>query len=254
MVSVNARLVLADGDARFVSNAREWLGQEGFDCECAPTADAALHLLTECECDLLVTDVQMRGNEHLELVREVAQRLPGLPTIVATASPSTDTAIAAIELPVTSYLLKPVEPARLVDAVRAGLSHARVRNVVRQARQQFQQWQQHLAVVDSLLENPRAGDGELLATAFVETTLREMTMGLADIRHLVSSLALGQPVDRAACHLFDCGRVNRVVGALREAVDVLEKTKGSFKSTELRDLRLSLEQTLDRLSVAPAMA
>ena len=72
-------------------------------------------------------------------------------------------------------------------------------------------------------------------------TLRNIIASLEDLGHLGSRR---QGEARRPCHLFDCPRLEALTEALNQTIDVLEKTKGSFKSKELGQLRVKLEEVV----------
>jgi DNA-binding LytR/AlgR family response regulator len=75
----------------------------------------ALEKIEKVQPDLLFLDIQMPGLTGLEVVRSIPSRLP-LPLIVFTTGYDQH-ALAAFEINALAYLLKPVEPERLAQAV-----------------------------------------------------------------------------------------------------------------------------------------
>jgi hypothetical protein len=54
----------------------------------------------------------------------------------------------------------------------------------------------------------------------------------------------GSPDRQAYCPLVDCTRLSRLQEALRETIEVLEETRGSFKSKRLEVMRRKLVEIL----------
>lgn len=91
--------------------------------ECA-TGDAALDALESLEIDVAVLDIEMPGLSGLDLSAAAADL--GVEIVLATAH--AEHALAAFERGVADYVLKPVDGARLAQAlerVRARVGHAR---------------------------------------------------------------------------------------------------------------------------------
>lgn len=65
----------------------------------------------------------------------------------------------------------------------------------------------------------------------------------AGIHHLTAGV-FGGDQDLPACEFFQCPRLDEMHQSLQEAVDVIEKTRHSFRSKELAQLRVRLEETL----------
>ncbi len=86
----------------------------------AATIRAARALLASADYDLVFLDVQLVGDESFPLVPEVRA---GASIIFATAHDRY--AVRAFESNALDYLLKPIDPARLAEALhRAAVAHA----------------------------------------------------------------------------------------------------------------------------------
>jgi CheY-like chemotaxis protein len=184
----------------------------------------------------LISDLEMPGNEDLALVKEVATAAGGLPIIIVTGFPSTGSAIASIELPVSAYLLKPVNFPELLSRIDAAVSRYRSYQAMRRAEVRLEQWRedfQHIA------EAPGAPGVD----AFLALTLRNVMGSLTDLELLGRALA-GREAGGHPCQLVNCPRGMQLQAAVRETVAVLEETKSAFKSKTLAQLRHKLELLL----------
>lgn len=79
--------------------------------ECADALQA-YNLLQETPVDLILLDIEMPGMSGLELTRNLGKG----PVIIFTTS-KRDYAVEAFELNVADYIIKPVTPARLIQAI-----------------------------------------------------------------------------------------------------------------------------------------
>lgn len=69
--------------------------------------------------DLIVTDFRMPGMNGLEFLTEAHQVAPGTPSIMITAFPDLDVVLKAVnERRARAFLMKPIEPARLLDTIQ----------------------------------------------------------------------------------------------------------------------------------------
>lgn len=94
----------------------------------AADADEALKILEETDLDLLMSDYRMPGKNGLELLGEVKEKRPMLPTILITAFPDQELARRAIEeARAENFLSKPVRPENLVEVVNAAILKGRKR-------------------------------------------------------------------------------------------------------------------------------
>jgi len=80
--------------------------------ECS-TAMEAYNLLLEQPVDLLLLDIEMPGMTGLELTKNLGQKRP---VIIFTTSRK-EYAVEAFELNVADYIVKPVTPARFIQAI-----------------------------------------------------------------------------------------------------------------------------------------
>ncbi|MDX1633464.1 MAG: sigma-54 dependent transcriptional regulator [Marinobacter sp.] len=83
----------------------------------ADCAEQALLRLAEAPVDMVVSDVNMPGLSGHELLAEVQRQYPGLPMMLITAYGQISQAVSAMQAGAIDYLVKPFEPAVLVDAV-----------------------------------------------------------------------------------------------------------------------------------------
>ncbi|NMT64731.1 sigma-54-dependent transcriptional regulator [Marinobacter orientalis] len=83
----------------------------------AANAQQALAQLAESPVDMVVSDVNMPGMSGHDLLHEVQRLYPGLPTMLITAYGQISHAVSAMQAGAIDYLVKPFEPAVLVDAV-----------------------------------------------------------------------------------------------------------------------------------------
>jgi DNA-binding response OmpR family regulator len=233
------RILIADDEQTFLSATADLLRREGYDVDTAGDGAAALERIGDAAYDLLITDLEMPGNADLSLVREVAASSGGVPIIIITGFPSTHSAIAAIDLPVTAYLLKPVRFEQLLPRVAAAVGRFRQYQAMRRTEERLAQWQ---ADVQRIV--PADGRPAPAVDAFLALTLRNVMGSLTDLEQLGQALAGAAP-DAHPCQLLNCPRGARLQDALRQTVAVLEETKGAFKSKALGELRRKLEPLLE---------
>lgn len=238
-----ARILIADDEANFRHSTADLLRDRGYACDAVADAEQALAALTAHAYDLLIADVRMPGNPHLELLHGLESAGSSMPVIVVTAYPTLESALDAWRLPVVAYLVKPFEFAALIHHVERGVQWSRVSRAVGSTRGRLEQWKHELGGLESGLrsDSPETRQGSI--NAFLDVTLRNIAGGLADIQRIAQA-ASGHDVAPGACQLLNCPRHSRLVQAVTNAVVVLERTKNSFKSRELGELRKQLEDVL----------
>ena len=82
------------------------------------TAIATLGTRQGMQLSAIVLDQWVPGDQACELIRELKDRRPGLPILMLTTSTSPLLAVEAMRAGATDYLVKPVSPDRLMQALR----------------------------------------------------------------------------------------------------------------------------------------
>jgi DNA-binding response OmpR family regulator len=238
------KLLLADDEMSFLKSTGDLLRDEGYECCCVPDGRAAAEALRLDKYDLLIADIKMPGNPDLELIRKVKDLDDGLPVILVTGYPSMRTAIDSVSLPVVAYVLKPIDFPALLTAIESALSRSRVFKAVCKTQQRLLDWDRDLDEIKSVLSEKPAGLPAVPTDTYVALTLSHIAGGLADLRTAMAAIA-----DSAGkgeiCRLLDCPRTRKLVDTMKETIDVLEKSKRSFRSKELSDLRKKIEDLVD---------
>jgi CheY-like chemotaxis protein len=237
------RILIADDEETFLMSTAELLRKEGYGCDCASDAVSAAKMLRSGKYDLLIADIKMPGNFELELIRDIPQLAEGLPVILVTGYPTLDTAIKSIQLQVVGYLTKPIDFENLLVQVRNGIKSYQVYRLAHGIRDRITDWNQHIDAIEKTLGKPGQSSNVTSMDAFFELTFKNIVDIISDLKHLSKSFA-AQNVPLEVCHLFQCPRLTAMAESVKEAINVLHKTKSSFKSKELAKLRLSLEQLI----------
>jgi DNA-binding LytR/AlgR family response regulator len=116
---MNALKVLVIDDERPALDELSWLLSQDprvRDVLTCDSATEALRLLQDLEVDAIFLDVQMPGLTGLELAQVLARFKTPPPIVFVTAHE--EHAVDAFELRAVDYVLKPVRPERLAEAVR----------------------------------------------------------------------------------------------------------------------------------------
>ena len=115
-------LVVDDEDAlRFF--IQETLKRAGMDATGAASGEEALELLRDRRYDLAILDLMLGGKiDGLKVLEAIRWRWPDMAVLILTAHGSLQSAMAAIREGIDGYLLKPIEPAELRQAVQEALA------------------------------------------------------------------------------------------------------------------------------------
>lgn len=122
-MSQQARILLVDDEANIRLTLSAMLQRVGFEVASADSGAEAVTLLEQQAFDLLLVDLKMPGMDGMQVVAAARARQPDLAIIVLTGHGSLDTAIEGLHQGIFDYLLKTVEPAQVIERVKAALSH-----------------------------------------------------------------------------------------------------------------------------------
>ena len=101
----------------------ELLSLHGIDCATASNGTHALALLDSAlPIGLMLTDLRMEPHDGLHLIRQVREsERAELPIIIMSGDAEVRDAIEAMHLNVLDFLLKPIDPPKLLDLIREEL-------------------------------------------------------------------------------------------------------------------------------------
>jgi EAL domain-containing protein (putative c-di-GMP-specific phosphodiesterase class I) len=119
-LGVRGRVVVADDDEnllRALSRTLERAGHHVVRLNDGRTACEQIAGMDPRDVDVVVTDISMPGADGLEVMRAAHKLDPDLPVLLMTGMPTVETAVQALERGAYRYLLKPVDPAVLLQAV-----------------------------------------------------------------------------------------------------------------------------------------
>jgi DNA-binding NtrC family response regulator len=117
-------ILLVDDEPLYRTSTAALLRNSGYLVTTAASTEDAMRLIREQPVGLAMVDLNLPGNEKLELLRFLREQFPDVPVMVVTGHPSLPTAIASLRLRITDYLLKPVKYEELLEAVRRVLPSA----------------------------------------------------------------------------------------------------------------------------------
>jgi EAL domain-containing protein (putative c-di-GMP-specific phosphodiesterase class I)/CheY-like chemotaxis protein len=111
------KVLIVDDDAAVLQASSLLLGRAGFAVDSATSGERAIQFLATNGYSAILSDINMEGMSGLDLLRAIRERDLDTPVILFTGGPSLSTAIDAMAWGAHRYLLKPVAPEELVEAV-----------------------------------------------------------------------------------------------------------------------------------------
>jgi len=149
----------------------------------ATTAEDAIALAPRVKPDILLLDIELPGMSGLQLVRELAPRLPATKIIMLTVSAADRDVLDAVRYGAAGYLTKDVTPESLARAIRAAQTGELVMPR-RLAARLVRRLARHSAP-----DTQSEGDGAEHLTAREQDVLRLLAEGLSD-RDIATALTI----------------------------------------------------------------
>jgi DNA-binding NtrC family response regulator len=120
------RVLIVDDERKQLDILKRILGAEGFDVECAATAEAAATILRDAPPAVILTDLKLPGMDGIGLLGKALRASPQSVVIIMTAHGTVDTAVQAMKMGAFDYLTKPLARDTVVLAVRRAAEKARL--------------------------------------------------------------------------------------------------------------------------------
>jgi len=110
---MSGKILIVDDERTIRMALRDTLTREGHLAVTASNGEEAVRRCKAEAFDLLITDLKMPGMTGLELIRQVRAVCPQIRTILITAYGSAESAIEALRMGVSDYMVKPFRLAEL---------------------------------------------------------------------------------------------------------------------------------------------
>ncbi len=135
-------VLVVDDSPETVELIKRNLQSIGYEVYTANNVQSAIKLLASLDIDLVITDLQMPGENGIELVRHVSENHKGVGILVITGFPSIKGAIESIKIGAEEYLVKSFTDEELFAAVEAVL-----KKTYRQKKETGKQSTQHFGII-----------------------------------------------------------------------------------------------------------
>ena len=116
------KILLIEDDKLLAQSLKDFLELEGFDVDVGYSAQDALDLTFEKEYDLYLFDINLSGENGLEIIKELKEAEDNTPVIFITALTTLDTISEAFQLGAVDYIKKPFHPQELIIRIKSKFS------------------------------------------------------------------------------------------------------------------------------------
>jgi DNA-binding NtrC family response regulator len=113
MSQPKARILIVDDEEIVRESLSGWLEQEGYHVETAADGPTGLARLGDGVWSILLVDLKMPGMDGLQVLEAARKQQPDLSVVMITAYATVETAVKAIKLGASDYIVKPFDPEEL---------------------------------------------------------------------------------------------------------------------------------------------
>jgi two-component system response regulator AtoC len=133
-----AHLLLVEDEINMARTLARNLERAGYVVEHAPHGEAALARLAEADFDLVLTDLKMPVMDGMTLVRTIHERGYRAAVIVLTGFGTIETAVEAMKLGASDYLIKDARPQEILITLEKALQMAALQRENQRLRRDIQ--------------------------------------------------------------------------------------------------------------------
>ena len=161
-------VLYAEDEPETRSELKKFLSRRVANVITAADGTTALEKLGRTEPDIVVADLIMPGMDGMEMIREIRKRYPACRIIITSTVSEMQTVLDSVDVGIVKYILKPIEPQQLEEALLkcAGELKQRrpVSDVIRPEERKL--WETHIKKEFSAVIKKAAGKGPRDVAAF----------------------------------------------------------------------------------------
>jgi len=120
---MKAKVLIVDDDTSMCELLAEGLAQQGYEVRWKASPHEALAEIEQRNLDVVLTDINMKDMNGLELCQRATEAHPDLPVIVITAFGSMETAVQAIRAGAYDFITKPFDIDVVAIAIERAVKH-----------------------------------------------------------------------------------------------------------------------------------
>ncbi len=113
----NLKVLFVEDEESIRLSLKEAIGDEFHTFMTARDGEEGLRVFKSQSFDLVISDISMPGINGLDMVKEIKKYKEDMPIILLSAYSDTEKLLRAIDIGVTKYLIKPVDPEELLKLI-----------------------------------------------------------------------------------------------------------------------------------------
>jgi two-component system response regulator AtoC len=252
---VSAKILLVEDEANMVRTLSRILERSGYEVATAANGKEALEILDRDVVDVLITDLNMPVMDGMTLLRSMQELVSRPATVVLTGYGTIQSAVDAMKLGASDYLIKPCNPDDLKIVIERQLELRSLRREVANLKREVQRYQRYGELIGDDPAMQRIY--QILTTVSQNKSTVLITGASGTGKELVArTLHAKSPWSRAAFVAVNCGafteslldsqlfghRRGAFTGAINDQEGVFQAaTGGTLFLDEISEIPLSLQ-------------
>lgn len=114
---MSSLILLVDDDPRFVKLGRQILGKRKWNVQEASSTESAIDFMKVTTPKIVITDIQMPGQDGLALIGHTVKNSPEIPVVVLTGAGDETTAVKSFRLGAADYVRKETIQTELIPCI-----------------------------------------------------------------------------------------------------------------------------------------
>ena len=130
-------IFIIDEEYALIANLADFLEQYGYSVRSFSDVSECLKQVQSGDCDLILTDLTIKGTSAIDILKSVKQLKPYIEVIVFAKSESIESAVEAMKLGAFDYMLKPVVPEELLIKVERAIGRKKMTEEIERLQEHF---------------------------------------------------------------------------------------------------------------------
>ena len=115
-------ILMVDDEVDLTATLVERLGIRGFEAEAVQTGSEALERIRNGHFDVVVLDIKLKGEDGVEVMKQIKQIKQDLPVILLTGHMSKEANEEGLKAGAIDYIIKPIDIDNLIIKLRAAVA------------------------------------------------------------------------------------------------------------------------------------
>jgi len=132
--SAAPNLLVLDGDRETREQLERLYAANGYSVLGLASASDCMRRLTEDDIDFIISSIHLPDADALELIAQIHQKYPVLPVVAITSAADIQSTVDVLKLGACDFVVKPFDPAAVLESTRAALENSKPGIQARQLR------------------------------------------------------------------------------------------------------------------------